>query len=273
MPENGTYTLSIRDSIFRGREDFLYRIAIGELPFITGIFPLGSQQGRQVDIALSGRNLPQTRLSGTLPNEGFDIRHISVKKQGYRSNQMPFAISEEPDAFESEPNDSPEKAQPVAAPVIVNGRIQQVGDRDIYSFSGRQGETVSVEVVARRLNSPLDSVITLSGPGLDESVRNDDYVNKDATHLHLGAGLVTHHADSYLSCTLPATGTYFVEIGDAQTKGGNDYGYRLKISPAHPDFQLVMEPSGVHIAPGGTAVFTVRALRQEADEQSCPAAP
>jgi hypothetical protein len=263
VPENGTYTLSIRDSIFRGREDFLYRIAIGELPFITGIFPLGSQQGRQVDIALSGRNLPQTRLSGTLPKEGFDVRHISVKKQGYRSNQMPFAISEEPDVFEAEPNDSVADAQSVAKPVIVNGRIQQAGDRDLFSFSGEQGEAVSIEVVARRLNSPLDSVITLTGPGLDEDVRNDDYVNKDKTHLHLGAGLVTHHADSYLSCKLPQTGTYYIEIGDAQYKGGHDYAYRLKVSRTNPDFELLMEPSGMNIAPGGTAAFTIRALRQE----------
>lgn len=261
VPEPGTYTLSIRDSIYRGREDFIYRIAIGELPFITSIFPLGAQQGKGVDIALSGKNLPKTRLTGKLPEDGREVRHISVKKQGYRSNPMPFAIGEMEEAFEQEPNNSPAQAQAVAKPLVVNGRIQQPGDVDVYSFPGRKGDTISVEVAARRLNSPLDSVVTLRGPGMEEPARNDDYMPKDKTHLHLGAGLVTHHADSYLLHKLPADGTYTVEIADTQFKGGHDYGYRLRISPANPDFKLRMEPSGIQIAPGGTAAFTVRALR------------
>ena len=263
VPKAGTYTLSIRDSIYRGREDFIYRIAIGELPFITSIFPLGAPQGSDVDIALTGRNLPQARLTGRLPNEGFEIRHVSVKKDGYRSNQMPFAIGDMRELLEVEPNDSDETAQPISEPIVINGRIQRPGDVDVYSFKGRQGDSVSIEVVARRLNSPLDSYVSLQGPGMQTAVRNDDNVTKDNTHLHLGAGLVTHHADSYLLHELPATGVYTVKIGDTQSKGGHDYGYRLRVSEAHPDFSLRMEPSGMNIASGGTAAFTVRALRQD----------
>jgi hypothetical protein len=263
VPEDGSYTLSVRDSIYRGREDFIYRIAIGELPFITSIFPLGAREGKDADIALSGKNLPKTRLSGKLPSEGQTVRHISVGKQGYRSNPVPFELGKLPDAFEVEPNNALEESQTIKMPLIVNGRIQQPGDRDVFGFHGEKGDTVSIEVTARRLNSPLDSIITLTGPGLAEPVRNDDYVDKDKTHLHLGAGLVTHHADSYLLHELPASGTYFVEIGDTQSKGGHDYGYRLRVSRSNPEFKLRMEPSGLHIAPGGTAAFTVRALRQE----------
>lgn len=263
VPAAGTYTLSIKDSIYRGREDFVYRIAIGELPFITSIFPLGAQQGQDVDIALSGKNLSKTRLRGSLSKEAGEIRYITAKKGGYRSNLMPFAIGDLAETFEVEPNSSPEKAQAIKQPLVVNGRIQQEGDLDMFSFHGEQGDSVSIGVVARRLNSPLDSIITLTGPGLDKPVRNDDYMDKDATHLHLGAGLVTHHADSYLLHNLPATGTYYVTIGDTQAKGGHDYGYRLRISPSNPGFNLSMEPSGLHIAPGGTAAFTIRALRAD----------
>ncbi len=262
VPKNGTYTLSIHDSIYRGREDFIYRIAVGELPFITRIFPLGAQRGQTVDIVLAGKNLPRTRLTGKLPEEDADVRHISVRKGGYRSNLMPFAVGEIPEMFEAEPNNSTNEGQSIELPLLVNGRIQQSGDRDVFSFQGEKGDTVSIEVIARRLNSPLDSMVSLSGPGLGKPVRNDDYVSKDK-HLHLGAGLVTHHADSYLLQKLPATGTYFVEIGDTQSKGGLDHGYRLRISPAKPDFELRMEPSGLNIAPGGTAMFTVHVLRKE----------
>ena len=263
VPKTGTYTLSIKDSIYRGREDFVYRIALGELPFITSIFPMGGQKGRNVDIALFGRNLPQTRISGKLPDDSALVRHISVKKSGYRSNAMPFALDRIGDCFETEPNDTPEQAQPIQMPLWINGRIQQVGDVDIFSFSGKQGDSVSVEVAARRLNSPLDSVVELTGPGLENPVRNDDNVDTGENHLFLGEGLVTHHADSYLLQKLPATGTYYLQIGDTQSKGGNDYAYRLRISPAHPDFKLYMDPSGLDIAPGGTDAFTVRAMRMD----------
>uniref|UniRef100_UPI003569649C PPC domain-containing protein n=1 Tax=Pontiella sp. TaxID=2837462 RepID=UPI003569649C len=221
VPETGTYTLSIRDSIYRGREDFIYRIAIGELPFITGIFPLGSRAGTDVDIALSGRNLPKPRVSGKLPTEKSELRHVSVTRAGYRSNLMPFAIGTQPEAFEAEPNNARDTAQSIERPLTVNGRIQHAGDRDVFCFQGLEGDSVSIEVFARRLNSPLDSLVTLTGPGLDRPVRNDDYVKKDETHLYLGAGLVTHHADSYLIQELPASGTFFVEIADAQSQGGH----------------------------------------------------
>ena len=263
VPKTGTYTLSIKDAIYRGREDFVYRIAIGELPFITSIFPLGGQKGKKVDIDLFGKNLPLHRISGKLPTGDAQVRRISVVKSGYRSNAMPFALDELGDLFEREPNDTPPQAQPIHHPAWINGRIQRVGDVDVFCFSGKKGETIAVEVAARRLNSPLDSLISLSGPGIETPIRNDDRVDTGANHLFLGAGLVTHHADSYLLQKLPATGTYYVQIGDTQSKGGNDYAYRLRISPARPDFRLFINPSGLDIAPGGTDVFTVRAVRQD----------
>jgi len=44
-------------------------------------------------------------------------------------------------------------------------------------------------------------------------------------------GLLTHNADSYLRLRLPDTGAYFVHLADSQNHGGQDYGYRLRISP------------------------------------------
>ncbi len=43
VPHDGEYVLTITDAIYRGREDFVYRITLGELPFVTSIFPLGGR--------------------------------------------------------------------------------------------------------------------------------------------------------------------------------------------------------------------------------------
>ncbi|MCP5120312.1 MAG: hypothetical protein GY953_56680, partial [bacterium] len=45
VPEDGEYLLTINEALFRGRESFVYRITIGELPFVTSIFPLGARVG------------------------------------------------------------------------------------------------------------------------------------------------------------------------------------------------------------------------------------
>ncbi len=48
VPRDGKYVIEIHDSIFRGREDFVYRMTVGELPFVTDVFPLGGKTGAQV---------------------------------------------------------------------------------------------------------------------------------------------------------------------------------------------------------------------------------
>ena len=47
IPADGEYAVEIKDALYRGRESFVYRITIGELPFVTDIFPLGGQRVRR----------------------------------------------------------------------------------------------------------------------------------------------------------------------------------------------------------------------------------
>ncbi len=75
--------------------------------------------------------------------------------------------------------------------------------------------------------------------------------------------MTTHHADSLLSMTLPADGFYYIHIGDAQTKGGEAYGYRLRISRPRPDFELRVVPSSINVRAGASAPITVYALRKD----------
>ncbi len=63
IPKDGQYVLEIRDALYRGREDFVYRIAVGELPFVTSVFPLGGPAGPQTPVELKGWNLPVQKLT------------------------------------------------------------------------------------------------------------------------------------------------------------------------------------------------------------------
>ncbi len=178
--------------------------------------------------------------------KGTGVYPISVRKGEWISNRVPFAVDTLPECLEQEPNNQPESAQPVTLPVIVNGRIDQPGDWDVFRFEGRAGEEIVAEVYARRLDSPLDSVLKLTDATGRQLAFNDDHEDK-------GAGLNTHHADSWLRATLPANGTYYLHLGDTQHKGGAEYAYRLRISPPRPDFELRVVPSSINVRPGGTA--------------------
>ena len=146
VPKDGEYTVEIKDALYRGREDFVYRIAIGELPFVTGIFPLGGPAGSRTDVELSGWNLPAKRMT-------FDAQD---KAPGiYQVAGQPFQVETLPESAEKEPNDSAAAAQRVKLPVMVNGRIDRPGDWDVFRFEGRAGEAIVAEVYARRLDSPL----------------------------------------------------------------------------------------------------------------------
>jgi hypothetical protein len=256
VPNNGEYAVEIHDSIYRGREDFVYRMTIGELPFVTDIFPLGGPVDAKVTVELTGWNLPARTL--TLDDAGKEpgLYPISVSKDGKISNPVPFAVDTLPECREREPNDSPETAQPVTLPVIVNGRIDQPGDRDVFRFDGRAGEQIVAEVTARRLDSPLDSVLKLTDAAGKQLAFNDDYEDK-------GSGLETHHADSYLTAILPADGIYFVHISDAQQQGGAEYAYRLRLSEPRPDFALRVVPSSLNVRAGMSVPVTAYALRKD----------
>jgi hypothetical protein len=102
----------------------------------------------------------------------------------------------------------------------------------------------------------VDSLLKLTDAAGKLLAANDDYDDK-------GAGLTTHQADSRLIFKLPADGTYLLHIGDTQHKGGPAYAYRLRVSPARPDFELRVMPSSLNAPPGTTVAISVHACRKD----------
>ena len=256
IPADGSYVLEIKDAIYRGREDFVYRIAIGELPFVTSIFPLGGRAGEPTSVAVDGWNLSAAELTIALGPAAPGVAPIAVGEGERASNAVPFARQTSPECFEAEPNDDAGQAQLLALPVVVNGRIDPPGDRDVFVVAGRAGDELVAEVLARRLDSPLDSVLVLTDEDGRELAANDDHEDR-------AAGLSTHQADSRLTLILPADGRYHLHLRDAQHQGGEAFGYRLRVSPPRPDFELFVVPSSLNLRAGGTVSFTVHAVRRD----------
>jgi hypothetical protein len=263
VPRDAEYELEIRDSIYRGREDFVYRIEVSERPFVTQIFPLGGKEGVKTVASVSGWNLAETSLALDT-KVGVDcIRQTACGTGKQISNSIAYAVDTLPECTETETNDTIESAQNIDMPKIINGRIDRPGDVDVFRLSGRAGDEVVAEVYGRRLNSPLDSLLRLTDASGKVLEWNDDYMLKD-THLHTNMmGLLTHHADSYVMAKLPQNGTYYVHLADSQNHGGDAYSYRLRITAPQSDFSLRVTPSNISMLAGGIVPISVYALRKD----------
>lgn len=254
VPKDGEYVLGIYDAIYRGREDFVYRISVGETPFITSIFPLGSRVGEPLDIRMKGWNLEKAKLTTPPGQAGPGVYALAANRQGFVTNCVPYALGTMPECRE---NSSPQQApQPVTLPILVNGRIECRDDWDVFQFTGKAGDTIVAEVFARRLDSPLDAVLKL----IDSSGKLIGFCDD---REDIGAGTNTHHADSYVMTKLPADGTYFVHLGDTARNGGDEYGYRLRISAPQPDFELRIVPSSINLRSKSAASATVQVIRKD----------
>jgi hypothetical protein len=256
VPEDGEYVLTINEALFRGRESFVYRITVGELPYVTSIFPLGGRVGEPVKIEINGWNLEKVTLAPP-PQDAKPGNHLIAASDGNLvSNYVPFALDTLPECLDAESNDEPSQAQKVSLPIIVNGRADRPGDWDIFEVEGKAGETIVAEVHARRLGSPFDSFVKVTGADGKVIALNDD-------HYDAASGLNTDHADSYLMVKLPADGKYFVHLGDTRRHGGKEYAYRLRISQPRPDFALRLIPSRIVIRSDSSAAVTVFAIRKD----------
>ena len=253
IPKDGKYVIEVHDSIYRGREDFPYRISIGEIPYITSLFPLGGRAGTPCNVEVKGWNLPvdSVRIDPSF-DRGRSIKPVVLEKDNIFSNRVGFIVDTLPEVLEREPNNTPDTAQGVSSSITINGRIDKPGDVDFFKFDG-SGVLVA-EVYARRLYSPLDSLVCLTDRSGRVVAHNDDFEDRSWP-------LITHHADSRLLTV--SKGAHYISISDVQGRGGADYAYRLYIRPPRPDFELRVTPSSVIAKPGTCVPISVHAFRRD----------
>ncbi len=140
VPADGEYVLEIKDAIYRGREDFVYRITMGELPYVTSVFPLGGRAGASHAIEVAGWNLPTQKLVFDAKKQEPGSYVLSVPGAKFASNRFPFVVDALPEVFEKEGNNSPKDAQ----------SLKVAGDRQRPHRPARRRRRVQVRWPRRR---------------------------------------------------------------------------------------------------------------------------
>ena len=258
-PSDGTYVVQVRESAYAGNANCLYRLHVGDFPRPTATVPAGGKFGETVDVRLIGDVLGDRTIKVTLPAEqARDFGIVARDARGEAPHPNAFKLSPFGNAIELEPNDDHATATRFEPPMAVNGVIGKPDDVDHFVFPAKKGQVTNVRVFARRLRSPLDSVIAVARKGGPALVGNDD---------------ANGSPDGNLKFTAPEDGEYVLSIADHLKKGGPDYFYRVEVASAAPMISLsVPEESlrrgapalGVAVPRGNRQAVLVNARRVEA---------
>jgi len=267
FPTEGKYFITIRDSLFRSRGDFHYRLTVGNRPTITAVVPPGGSVGKRSNVTVYGYNLDS---SGATSLKRFVDMQSSPGAQEFRvitaagmSNAVPLMAETLTDLLEVEPNDRIQDATQIQVPAVCNGKFDTMTDVDGYRFQGQGGTRLVFAVTASKLGSPVDTYITLMDRKGRVIARDDD-----------GGGM----PDARMEVTIPGTEEYVVYVRNQVRSGsGPQQFYRLAIRPLQPGFGMVFRQEGVNrlgaptmvpvdavtVPQGGSTEFEVSLSRYE----------
>ena len=266
--QDGAYVIKANDLLYRGGDEFFYRLTIGTGPWIDYVDPPVLKPGADNAVTVYGRNLP-----GGTPAEGIEIDGRPIEKLAVTikapptgelatetllrpgdasaelvswrlggSNAVRLLLSEETIVREKEPNDSPDKAQAITAPAVVVGRFDVRGDRDWYVFEAKKGEKLWIDVVSQRLGLPVDPQIVIQQAEASKDLQEVDDLASPLPVMpnNVEKRYRAHSDDPALVFTAPADGKYRIMVRDqfSSNQGDPRFFYAMTVRAPKPSFSL-----------------------------------
>lgn len=249
-PADGTYRVRIHDIKFGGLQHFVYRLTVSDGPWVEFTYPLGVQRGTTARLTLLGQRLPGKPVSLEVPADATARIGRSVKIADRETNVFSLAVSDHKNVLEADANNTPQAAQVVSLPAVLNGRIETVGDVDHWSFEGKKDQVYAFDLKAARLGTPLDATVAILDAA-GKRVGGADDSNKQT--------------DPSFSFKVPADGRYTIAVAEQlDGRGGETFLYRLEISPPSqppPGFRLKLTGNALTLNRGSETKYKVNAER------------
>lgn len=263
LSRDGDYVVRVTMLNYGGFPDAVYRLTLGEVPFVVGAFPSGVRRGAETEVELFGPNVPAgtKRRLNVATDESFPLTFAALDTPNSSGFDVPLVVSlnDFPEQIEVEPNNVREQAVTVTWPANVNARFQETHDADWYRMTLAAQQKVWLEVTAQRFTqSPVDTLIQVFDSNGQMLTENDDD-SHDPEYESFHSFRTT---DSKLLFTAPTAGDFFVKVTEQSGVFGVRAVYRLTVSEARPDFHVRHFPDAVPIwGPGSTAAVLVKVDR------------
>lgn len=240
----GDYFLELRDIRYQGGA---YRLRIGDFPAAAAAYPLAVQRGQSTAVTLAGSGVDGVEPVTVAPpaDATTSFWPVAAKRAGGTSSGFSFVeLSDRPQFLETEPNQNAEQANVLDLTHDVNGRIDQPGDVDYYSFTATKGAYIFTGV-ARTQGSPADLMLkVLKADGSQLAAVDDTGVDEGT-----------------MTVTFPEDGKYLLVVEELTKRGGPDFAYRVAIRPNAPAFTLGVSLDSFNVPLGGSVFATVTSKR------------
>jgi hypothetical protein len=130
--------------------------------------------------------------------------------------------------------------------MALNGVIEKPGDVDQFVFKATKGQVFDIHCYARRIRSPLDSVMYLAKKGAGAILGADD----------------SFGPDSFFRFQAPENAEYVVWVIDQLGKGGPDYFYRIEVTQVVPQLQMLTNAEQIPLGTGVMSIAVPKGNRQ-----------
>ena len=275
-PADGFYLLKVSDFLYRGGDEYFYRLTLSAAPHLDFAFPPAALPGTKTNLTLYGRNLPGGKPASGLTIDGKPLEQLTVEVafpsgerarrldtglrmrpadaaiEGFEyrlkspkggSNPVLLGFATAPVVLEQEPNDPPAKAQKISPPCEVAGRFHPGGDQDWFTFEARKGDAYWIEVFSHRLGLATDPFVlvqrvTKNDKGEEES---SDVQELNDNDTNLGdREFNTATRDPAGRFEAKEDGVYRVMVRDLFQRAERSprFVYRLSVRRETPDFRL-----------------------------------
>ena len=244
LPKDGKYTLMIHDAIYRGRQDFNYRIQLGVIPFVTGRYPAYGVVGKKVKQQMEGVNLGTNKAMVKVKKDGY--HHLTYTNKIGTSNTVGFYALAKGKKLVYSPKDGTYLGinTAIADSLTAKTRIKR------YKIYSEPNEEIIVELIGRRNGSRIDAIMRLRDESGEVVAEVDD--TEDPIQ-----GLMTFHADPILKYKPKTSEMMILEVEDLHRGYGKDYHYLLRRHRQMPSFNAFVSPANITIPSGGTSIFRV----------------
>ena len=260
--KTGNYFIEVYEARFSEQDRNFYRLKIGEFAFAEALFPLGWQQGGEVEVELSGGTLPApVRVRPDIANLPAKADFAEVRVPGAPGAlPMRFLVGDGPEVME--PDRPLSETAALELNTVINGRISEPGEKDRYRLAVSPGEHWFIELQSAEIGtSELYGTLELYDRQ-GRPVAEAGY-EKGAQHLNVVRARYRPNSRPVIALEIPSDmHELIVEVGDLLGQGGPGYGYRLTARLQPPDFLLTLDTPFVNIPLDGSALVTVTAERR-----------
>jgi hypothetical protein len=160
----GRFTVRVSDRMAGGSREHFYRLTTGELPFVTGIYPLGVPAHSTSKVELIGWNIGANAAAEVRPKAAGEIA-VPIDAEKFRTRRsFKVMASAAAEANEAEPNNAATQVNEIQIPGAVNGRFftrSGKADADVFRFYASAGRRLVLETQAAQRGSPADTKIEI----------------------------------------------------------------------------------------------------------------